>query len=340
LLIGRYQQEVGIYGNPGTRPYPSSFGLPADQVTLAEALKTRGYATGMVGKWHLGVKDTDNPLGHGFDEFFGVLDTNRPYYGEDATNPILRGREPVPATGYLTDTFAAEAGSFIRRHAQQPFFLYVPFTATHTPLAAKPEMLARLTHIRNPKRRLFAAVLASLDEGVGTIRTALREAGVAERTVLVFIGDNGCNTSTRCRNAPLRGAKGTWWEGGIRVPFMLSWPNRVGAGTSYPRPVMVFDLFASFVQTAGGIAPAAVDGVNLLPFLQGAGGEPHPYLFWGNRSAGAVRKGDWKLVGSELYNLSADLGERRNVAGTNPGIVADLHAARAAWAAQLVRPLW
>ena len=294
----------------------------------------------MVGKWHLGMKAADHPLNHGFDEFFGVLDSDQPYFGEDAANPILRGTTPVPATGYLTDTFAAEAGSFIRRHAGQPFFLYVPFTATHTPLAAKPEVLARLASIRDPKRRLFAAVLAWLDEGVGTIRTALREAGVAERTVLVFMGDNGCNTSRSCRNRPLRGAKGTWWEGGIRVPLVLSWPNRVGAGSSYPRPVMATDLFTSFVQTAGGAVPPTADGVNLLPYLQGAGGEPHGYLFWGNRSTGAVRKGDWKLVGSELYDLASDLGEQRNLAAANPAIVADLRAARAAWVATLAKPLW
>ncbi|MGD9507770.1 MAG: sulfatase-like hydrolase/transferase [Geminicoccaceae bacterium] len=340
LLTGRYQQEFGIYGNPGSRPYPSAFGLPADQTTLAGALKARGYVTGMVGKWHLGMKAQDNPIHHGFDEFFGVLDTNRPYYGEDATNPILRGTVPVPASGYFTDTRAAEAGSFIRRHAGRPFFLYVPFTATHTPLAAKPEMLARLASIRNPQRRLFAAVLASLDEGVGTIRTALREAGVAERTVVVFLGDNGCNTGRGCRNAPLRGAKGTWWEGGIRVPMVMAWPSRVGAGGSYARPVMASDLFATFLRNAGGIPPAAADGVDLLPFLQGAGGEPHGQLFWGNRSAGAVRRGDWKLLGSELFNLATDLGEQRNLAAANPAIVAELRAARAAWARGLARPLW
>ena len=168
ILTGRYPQKFGVYRNLPT-PIPPSVGLPASTVTLAEALRPRGYATGVVGKWHLGRKPEDNPLQHGFDEFFGVLNSDHPYFGEDATNPILRGTTPVPASGYITDTFASEAASFVRRHAAQPFFLYVPFTATHTPLAAKPEVLARLSNIGNPQRKLFAAVLASLDEGVGTI---------------------------------------------------------------------------------------------------------------------------------------------------------------------------
>ncbi len=339
LITGRYAQEFGVFRNLPS-PIPPRVGLPAREITLAEALRPRGYATGLVGKWHLGRKPEDNPLNHGFDEFFGVLDSDRPYFGEDATNPILRGTMPVPATGYLTDTLAAEAGSFIRRHAGRPFFLFVPFTATHTPLAAKPEVLARLSSIRDPQRRLFAAVLASLDEGVGTIRTALREAGEAERTVLVFMGDNGCNTGRGCRNTPLRGAKGTWWEGGIRVPLVLSWPHRVDPSTTYARPVMAFDLFATFVQTAGAVDPPGADGVDLLPFLQGAGGDPHGYLFWGNRSAGAVRKGNWKLIGSELYDLAADPGEQRNLAGAQPGVVADLRAARADWITTFAPALW
>ena len=337
LITGRYPQEFGFHFNP-KRPYPASFHFPAAETTLAEALRSRGYATGMVGKWHLGMSDADHPQRHGFDEFFGPLDTDHPYFGETAGNPILRGTTPVPATGYLTDTLAAEAAAFIRRRAGQPFFLYVPFTAVHSPLQAKPDVLARLGHIPDPKRRLTAAVLASLDEGVGRILAELRATGVAERTAVVFLGDNGCTSA--CRNRPLRGGKGTWWEGGIRVPFVLAWPGMVPAGTTYGQPVVAMDLFATFLRAAGGTPTAVVDGVGLLPYLRGAGGTPHTYLFWGGRARGATRKGEWKLVGSELYNLRLDIAETTNVAAANPAIVADLRQARAAWLTTLRAPLW
>ena len=263
--------------------------------------------------------------------------TDHPYFGETSGNPILSGTTPVPASGYLTDTLAAEAAGFIRRRAGQPFFLYVPFTATHSPLQAKPEVLARLGYIQNPKRRLVAAVLASLDEGVGRILAELWATGVAERTAVVFLGDNGCGA---CSNRPLRGGKGTFWEGGIRVPFILAWPGRVGAGTSYGEPVIAMDLFATFLRAAGGVPSGVVDGVDLLPYLQGAGGSPHDYLFWGGRAKGATRKGEWKLVGSELYNLRQDLAETTNVAGNNPAVVADLRQARAAWLQTLAPAIW
>lgn len=336
LLTGRYSQEFGFYRNP-QRPYPANFTLPPSEITLGEALRARGYATGMVGKWHLGMKAEAHPLLHGFDEFFGVLDTDHPYFGETSGNPILRGNTPVPASGYLTDTLAAEAASFIRRRAGQPFFLYVPFTAIHTPLQAKPDVLARLGYIQDPKRRLVAAVLASLDEGVGRILAELQATGIADRTAVVFMGDNGC---TNCQRFPLRGGKGTFWEGGIRVPYILSWPGQVVAGQRYGQPVMSTDLFATFLRAAGGTPPSGADGVDLLPFLRGAGGTPHPYLFWGGKTNGATRGGDWKLVGNELYNVRSDLGETRNVASTNPAVVANLRQARAIWLRTLKPALW
>lgn len=348
LLTGQYQQEFGFYVNP-TLPRPDAFGLPGAQITLAEALRAQGYVTGMVGKWHLGNKPEDHPLEHGFDEFFGVLESDHPYFGEQEDsakpiwNPILRGTTRVPASGYLSDTFADEAAAFIRAHAAEPFFLYLPFTGTHGPLQAKPEVLARLTNIVDPKRRLFAAVLASLDEAVGTVTRAIAEAGIADNTVVVFLGDNGCGTgsATGCRNTPLRGWKYSYYEGGIRIPFMMSWPGALTRpGTKYTKPVISFDLFATFVKAAGGEVPGGVDGVDLLPFLQTGVGTPHSYLFWGTRTAGAVRKGKWKLVGTALFNLDQDVKEKTNVAAANPTVVADLQSKRNAWLTTLAAPLW
>ena len=169
---------------------------------------------------------------------------------------------------------------------------------------------------------------------------ALRDTGVAGNTIVVFLGDNGCLTSTTCRNTPLRGGKGSNYEGGIRVPFVLSWPDQVARGTRYTQPVISTDLFATILKAAGGNPAAVVDGVDLLPHLRGSGGSPHAYLHWGNRSNGAVRKGKWKLINGELYDLSRDLGERANVAAANPAVVADLRRAREAWKQTLAPALW
>jgi arylsulfatase B len=300
----------------------------------------------MVGKWHLGNKPEDHPLRHGFDEFFGVLESDHPYYGEQEQsskpfhNPILRGTTPVAARGYLTDTFAAEAAAFIATHASRPFFLYVPFTATHGPLQAKPELLTKLSFIKDDKRRLFAAVLASLDEAVGTITAALRKARIARNTVVVFLGDNGCASGHGCSNRPLRGGKYSLYEGGIRAPFILAWPGQVTAGRRYAKPVAAFDLFATFVHAAGGTPAGVVDGVNLLPFLQGRTGSPHPVLFWGGSKAGAIRKGNWKLIGTELYDLSTDVRETHDVAAAHPSVVASLRSARSRWLSGLAPALW
>ena len=338
LMIGRYPQELGIHDNP-PNPVPANFGMPAKEITLAEALRARGYATGLIGKWDLGYDPPHYPQLHGFDEFFGVLNAGHPYFGEQPGNPIMRGTTVVPASGYLTDTLATEAVKFIRRHAGSPFFLDASFTATHTPLQAKPDVLARLSYIADPKRRLFAGVLVSLDEAVGRISAALRSTGVSGNTMVVFLGDNGCNS---CRNKPLRGGKRDLYEGGIRVPMMLSWPGRVARGSIYARPVMSFDLFVTMLRAGGGRPAAVVDGVDLLPFLQGATGDPHEALFWTSidHTFGAIRQGRWKLVDGQLYDLQTDIGERRDLATTKPTLAADLAHALALWRDSLPPPAW
>jgi arylsulfatase A-like enzyme len=192
-------------------------------------------------------------------------------------------------------------------------------------------------------------MLASFDEAVGSIVDALRARGLERRTLVALASDNGCVThKSTCRNAPLRGGKGLLLEGGIRVPFLLSWPGTLPAGESYARPVSTLDLFPTFLAaaTGGTYRNARLDGVDLAPFLTGeAAGDPHAHLFWGGQGGrGAVRGGPWKLAleggARALHDLPADVGEARDVAARQSAVVGSLQAAHAAWARQLQPPLW
>ena len=271
LITGRYPQEFGFYRNP-KRPYPASFGLPDGETTLAEALRARGYATGMVGKWHLGMKSADHPQLHGFDEYLRAARHRPPLFRRDLRQSHPERHRSRPGLR-LSHRHAGRRGRRLHPAPRRPAIL--PLRPVHGDPQPAPGQArgagAAEAHIRNPKRRLVAAVLASLDEGVGRILAELRATGVAERTAVVFLGDNGCGA---CRNRPLRGGKGTLWEGGIRVPFILAWPGRVGAGTSYGEPVIAMDLFATFLRAAGGVPSGVVDGIDLLPYLQGRRRQP------------------------------------------------------------------
>ena len=351
LLTGRYQQRFGHYNNPPPRSHPAfqRFGLPLSETTLAQELRRRGYATGLVGKWHLGFKPAHFPLRRGFDEFFGFLDGGHVYFGDEPGNPIYRGWNVVHEGQYLTRAFARESAAFIRRHASRPFFLFAAFNATHLPLQAEPAMLARFAYIADEKRRHFAAMLAHLDEAVGTIAGTVRSLGLARDTLVVFVTDNGCVTAkSTCRNTPLRGGKGMLYEGGIRVPFLVSWPGTIPAARRVTQPVTLRDLFPTFLAAATGAAYAdpKLDGVDLLPLAKGStAAPPHGYLFWGAGRSGAVRKGDWKLLDlppapAQLFNLRQDPGERTNLAASRPALVEKLRRARVAWGKELVPPLW
>jgi arylsulfatase A-like enzyme len=365
LMTGRYQQRFGHEFNPGpVADAADNFGLVREEKTLAERLKAAGYATGLVGKWHLGTREGLRPTERGFDEFFGFLGGAHPYISNGRRRAeIMRGTERVAEPDYLTDAFQREAVAFIDRHKAQPFFLYLAFNAVHAPLQATTKYRERFPEVKDEKRQTFSAMLAAMDDAVGAVLAKVHDAGLDEKTLVFFISDNGGPTpQTTSRNDPLRGTKGTTWEGGIRIPFMIQWKGRVPSGKVDDRPVISLDIHPTALAAAGVTSQPEkkFDGVNLLPFLQGSRAEaPHEYLFWRFGPQMAVRKGDWKITRAaargarqrrrrpargnaeeQLYNLAQDIGENKDVAAEHADTVAELMSAWEKWNSELMAPRW
>ncbi len=355
LLTGRYQQRFGHENNPAWNPQDTVSGLPLTQTTLPQVLKTAGYATGAVGKWHLGAHPQFHPNRRGFDEYVGMLGGGHIYLpgakgGAEYQIPIDRNGVPEPLQEYLTDFLGHEGSAFITRHKSQPWFLYLAFNAPHTPLQATEKQLSRVSGITDETRRNYAGLVVGLDDAVGEVLAALHASGQDEKTLVFFMSDNGGPTTvTHSNNAPLRGAKGQVLEGGMRVPFLVSWPGQLAQGKDYALPVSSLDVFATAVALAGAQVPAThhPDGVNILPFLAGEkSGAPHEHLFW--RTANgmwAVREGDWKLLNmntpnDQCYDLAADIGEATDRAAEKPDVIAKLKASYAAWNAENIAPVF
>jgi arylsulfatase A-like enzyme len=345
LATGRYQQRFGHEFNPGPQDNArSTFGLPRSETMLAERLKTLGYATGMVGKWHLGFTHEFMPIQRGFDSFFGFLGGAHAYLPGQKGASIYRGNTPIVEKDYLTDAFAREAVAFIDQHREEPFFLYLPFNAVHAPLQAPEKYLKRFPNIADPKRRTFAAMTAAMDDAVGRVLGKLDELKLTGQTLVVFISDNGGPTpTTSSGNGPLRGFKGQIWEGGIRLPFMMQWPGRLPAARIYDQPVISLDVYPTIIAATGAaISPEwKLDGVDLMPFLTGtAGGRPHETLYWRMGQKHAIRDGDWKVTVEPgtppgLFNLANDLGEKTDLSLNNPEKMKELVAKYDAWSAQM-----
>ncbi len=353
LQTGRYQQRFGHEQNPGPADYMSpQFGLPLSERTMADRFKALGYATALVGKWHLGSRPEFHPRKRGFDEFFGFLGGAHSYTDLKRTipQPIMRNEEPVGEREYLTDALSREAAAFIDRHRGDPFFLCLTYNAVHTPLEAPADRIARFASIRDSSRRTFAAMLSSMDDGVGRVLGRLREHGLEERTLVVFLSDNGGPTDVNTSiNAPLSGTKGRVLEGGIRVPFLMQWKSRLSAAKVVDAPVISLDILPTAAAAAGAVAAPdwKLDGVNLLPFLTGeAKAIPHETLYWRYGQQTAIRSGDWKLLrlpkdpAPRLFNLAEDIGEQKDLAASAPERVTALQATYNAWNAELVEPRW
>ena len=361
LLTGRYQQRFGHENNPTWLPDDATVGLPLDQTTVADAMAAAGYKTGAVGKWHLGAHPSFHPRKRGFGSYFGMLGGGHQYFDHNQFKsnparakaeyfiPLVRDETPVEESAYLTDALGREAAAFVAAHKTEPFFLYLAFNAPHTPLQAAPKYLERVKGVVDEKRRTYAAMVAGMDDAVGAVTGELKKHGIDRDTLVFFFSDNGGPiTVNGSQNTPLRGAKGQVYEGGVRVPFVVSWPAKLTPGT-FDKSVSSLDVFPTAVAAAGGTPPGNLDGVNLVPHLRGEGTASlvNRTLFWrtGGGAGFAARRGSLKLVRvgdqpAELYDLAADIGEANNLAATRSADVASLQSRLDAWNAALVPPRW
>ncbi|MCC9607997.1 sulfatase-like hydrolase/transferase [Blastopirellula sp. JC732] len=346
LLTGRYQQRFGHeYNIPPA--YSEVNGLPLTETLFPAMLKEAGYRTIALGKWHLGYAPKFHPLDRGFTDYYGFLQGQRSYFPlEKPTrlNQILRDRDPVRPEkfDYMTDHLADEAAKYIADSKDKPFFIYLAFNATHGPNHATEADLATTGGKKVP------AMTIALDRAVGKVMDALQENDLTDNTIVFFLNDNGGTPAHD--NRPLHGFKGSCWEGGTRVPFVVSWPAKLPKGKVYDEPVIALDI-ASTCLAAAGVEPSGqpLDGVDLTPYLSGKEAkDPHEALFWKMGSNWSVRSGDYKLVGGhkeqdgklQLFNLSKDIAEAHDIAAEHPEVVKRLHDGYKTWVKTHQATLW
>ena len=355
VITGRYQQRFGVEDN-------LKGPLPLAELTIAERLKTAGYVSCQVGKWHLepaprsetetaprkgGAADARQflPLGQGFEEYYtGPMNTF-------VASHDLKGHQLANAPQTLTDprfrcVWQTDAAlQFIDRHARDPFFLYLAYFTPHVPLQSAEPWFARTPAHLPIERREALAMIAAMDEGIGQIRAKLREQGNEQNTLIFFIGDNGAPLKDGAwngsLNTPLTGEKGMLTDGGIRTPFLAAWPGTLPAGKVYEPPVINLDVAATAVALAGLPRDPVLDGVNLIPFVRGEkSGAPHDALYWRWRSQAAVRDERWKLIllGADekfLFDLDSAESETKKRLADFPAVAADLEKKLLAWDATL-----
>ena len=348
--------------------------VPTSETTLPEMLKAKGYRTLMLGKWHLGETAATRPEARGFDEFLGFLG-GAALFGETSDPNIVEARQdfdPIDKflwanlpfavvnnnkpgrfkpSKYMTDYLSEEAAKAIEANKHRPFFMYVAYNAPHTPLQALKSDYDALSGIENHRLRVYAAMIRSLDRGVGHVVQAVKDAGLEDNTLIIFTSDNGGANYIGLPdiNKPFRGWKATFFEGGIRVPMLVKWPAKITAGATFAGAAGHVDIFATAAAAAGADVPAdkKMDGVNLVPFITGeAQGAPHQTMFWRSGHYKVLLAGDWKLqvsarpAKSWLYNLKDDPTEKTNLAETNPEKLAELKALLDQIDGEQSKPLW
>jgi arylsulfatase A-like enzyme len=347
LISGRYQQR---YGFETALPAGTDRGLPVAGHSLPQLLKNNGYATALIGKWHLGTLPQFGPNAHGFDYFFGLKNGYHDYYThhDSAGNlDLWENERAIEMPGYTTDLITERAVRFIEQNAARPFFIDVAFNAPHWPYQTpdSPSVApgnARHVMPQEPTtgtREAYVAMVERVDRGVGEVLATLERLGVAENTIVVFTNDNG--GEWLASNAPLFSRKLTVWEGGIRVPALVRWPGRIPAGKVSDQVGITMDLTATLLAATGATIPANAnfEGINLMPILEGKAPEVERMLFWrsvlGGRQQKAVRSGDWKVVIDHghtfVFDVRTDMSERHDLANRRQDVAQRLVPLLTAW---------
>lgn len=348
-------------------------GLPPTEVTIAESLKSRGYATGLIGKWHTGSHPDNLPSNFGFDYQYGFFDAHSLYapigtegitdqrieedftdqynwkLGRKGTHGIFRNYEPIEETEHLTDAITRESIGFIRENASHPFFLMASYNAPHTPLQAPDAYVEMFSKEPDPVKRVYHAMIKQLDDAIGRLLEELDTLGLSEKTLVIFLSDNGGATYTYTTdNGPLRGGKITDFEGGIRVPFFMKWDGRIEPGKRYAQAVISMDVYSTISAVTGTPLPAfeEIDGKDLLPFLENDSVVPHETLCWQRGNSKAIRAGEWKVVWNEefqdtlLYHITADPYETTDLFLVEKTKARELIKQHLGWSEKLHEPLW
>jgi arylsulfatase A len=352
LISGRYYQRAGIQ-RPlgGPKSADAERGLPATGRTLPQLIKNAGYATGLVGKWHLGYKPEFRPKAHGFDYFWGFLSGLVDYYqhtDQGGNHDLYENDTPVHVEGYMTDLITERSVKFIDDNKDRPFFLEVAYNAAHWPFQVpdKPSVAPNNARFVQPQdadtstRQDYVAILERADQGVGKILATLDRLGLSRNTLVIYTQDNGGEWLSR--NAPFFHRKDSVWEGGVRVPMIARWPARIPARRTSAQVGITMDLTATLLAATGAVVPAdaKLDGVDLLPVLEGKAQPFERTLFFRNtlpnsRTQRAVRRGDWKVLADGpnvmVFNLKDDPGERNDLARTRQDIARTLRPLIAEW---------
>ena len=365
LITGKYQNRFGYTRNILLAPKDSTMGLPLTEQTLPDVLGKANYKTKAIGKWHLGAHESLVPERRGFDEFFGFIIGGHRYFPEDLTiNDLTEARRQmdgyitriydngnrIDTKKYLTEELSDNAVKFIEDNSDNPFFLYLSYNAPHTPLQATKKDLERNMHIEVEKRRTYAAMVSSMDDGIGLILDKLEEKKISDNTIVIFFSDNGgVEWYNFSDNGVLRGIKGDFYEGGIRVPFAMQWPKKIKPGITYDKPIIALDVFATVASAASAekYIKNDIDGVDLLPYLtEENSGLPHEYLYWQNRDKDidVVRDERYKYLRIKndeyIFDLKNDISEETNIINSSKPIYNRLKSKFKEWEKDMIDPVF